>query len=59
MRRLVILLASAGYALEHEYERVEAWLDPVSWTVLGALVAAYSYRAFRLRSRRRAEAAQK
>lgn len=43
------LLAAAGYALEHEYRRVEAWLDPVSAAVVALLVGAYLFRALRRR----------
>lgn len=45
------MLAAAGYLLEQEYERVAAWLDPVSAVVITALVAAYLIRAIRWRRR--------
>lgn len=45
------MLAAAGYLLEQEYERVAAWLDPVSTVVLAAVVAAYLIRAIRWRRR--------
>ncbi len=38
------LLAGAGYLLEAQYERVNAYLNPVSNVVVGLLVAAYLYR---------------
>lgn len=44
------MLAAAGYALEHEYRRVEAWVDPISAVVVGTLLVAYLVRV--LRSRR-------
>jgi len=47
-------LAYAGYRLEAHYDRVEAWLNPVTAFVLVAAVAAYLYRlvAFRRRLRK-------
>lgn len=41
------MLATAGYALEHEYRRVEAWLDPISAIVIVLLAGAYLLRALR------------
>lgn len=38
------LLASAGYLLESEYERVAEYLNPVSNVVLGVLAASYVIR---------------
>ena len=38
------LLAGAGYLLEGQYERVAAYLDPVSNVVAGLLVAYYLWR---------------
>lgn len=43
------LLAATGYVLEHEYRRVEAWLDPVSTAVVALLIGAYLFRALRRR----------
>jgi membrane protein DedA with SNARE-associated domain len=37
-------LAGAGYALQSQYEKVEAWLNPVSNIVVGLLVLIYLYR---------------
>lgn len=47
------LLAAAGYALEHEYHRVERWLDPVSTGILLAFVGVYGLRVI-LKRRRKA-----
>ena len=44
------LLAGAGYLLEAQYDRVAAYLDPVSNVVVALLVAAYLYRVARFRS---------
>jgi membrane protein DedA with SNARE-associated domain len=38
------LLALAGYALESQYERVAAWLNPVSTAVVVLLAAIYLWR---------------
>lgn len=38
------LLAGAGYILEDQYERVSAWVDPVSNIVIVLLVLGYVYR---------------
>lgn len=38
------LLAGAGYMLEGQYERVSAWLNPVSNVVVVGLVGWYLYR---------------
>ena len=38
------LLAGAGYLLEGQYDRVAAYLDPVSNVIVGLLVAYYIYR---------------
>ncbi len=40
-------LTVLGYLLEAQYERVAGWLDPVSWVVVGALVAVYVWRLVR------------
>lgn len=38
------LLAWAGYWLGSNFEQVSTWLGPVSWIVLGAIVAIYLWR---------------
>ena len=40
-------LTVLGYVLEAQYERVAGWLDPISWVVVGALVAVYVWRLVR------------
>lgn len=40
-------LALAGYLLEDQYERVEHWVDPLSTTVVIAIVALYVWRVIR------------
>ena len=43
------LLASLGYALEGEYEKVSAYLNPISNLVVGLIVIVYIYRVVRWR----------
>jgi membrane protein DedA with SNARE-associated domain len=38
------VLVSAGYLLHEHYHLVEAWLDPVTYVVLGLVVALYLFR---------------
>lgn len=45
-------LAAAGYVLAAEYHRVEAWMDPATQVVFGAVLLLYLYRVFRLRRNR-------
>ena len=40
-------LTLAGYLLEDQYERVEAWVNPVSTLVVVSVVAIYVYRVIR------------
>ena len=37
-------LTFAGYILESQYDRVAAWLDPVTKVVIGLIVLGYIYR---------------
>ncbi|CAM3757318.1 DedA family protein [Litorimonas haliclonae] len=37
------ILTGAGYILKSQYEKVEAWLNPISWLVIGAFIAWYIY----------------
>jgi membrane protein DedA with SNARE-associated domain len=38
------VLVSAGYLLAEHYDRVEVWLDPLSYVVLAGVVLLYLYR---------------
>ncbi len=51
------LLALLGYGLGSQYEKVGAWLDPVSFAVVAIIVLIYLYRVvtFRKGSHRRAD----
>ena len=41
------LLASAGYGLESEYEKIAGYLDPATWLILGSIILFYLYRVIR------------
>jgi membrane protein DedA with SNARE-associated domain len=43
------LLALLGYALGSQYDRINAWLDPVSLGVVALIVAVYVYRVVTFR----------
>ncbi|MBO1903339.1 DedA family protein [Microvirga sp. 3-52] len=45
-----LLLASAGYLLQSQYERVSEWLNPVSNVVVAGLAVWYMYRVIRFRA---------
>jgi membrane protein DedA with SNARE-associated domain len=47
------LLAGAGYLLEGQFQKVEAWLNPVSNAVVAGIVIWYVYRVVRGYGRRR------
>ena len=38
------ILVGAGYVLHEHYHLVEAWLDPLSYVVIGGIVAVYLFR---------------
>jgi membrane protein DedA with SNARE-associated domain len=41
------ILTTAGYLLRNNFEKVEDYLDPVVYIIIGALIAAYIYRIIR------------
>jgi membrane protein DedA with SNARE-associated domain len=45
-----LLLASAGYLLQSQYERVSEWLNPVSNVVVAGLAVWYLYRVIRFKA---------
>jgi membrane protein DedA with SNARE-associated domain len=45
------LLATAGYFLESQYDKVAQWLNPISNVVIGLIVLGYLYRVIRFRRR--------
>jgi membrane protein DedA with SNARE-associated domain len=46
------LLAGGGYLLEGQFQKVEAWLNPVSNAVVAGIVLWYVYRVVRGYGRR-------
>lgn len=49
------LLAWLGYVLGSNFEKVGEYLDPVSWVVLGGLLAGYAWRVIRHKGEDRRE----
>lgn len=47
------LLAALGYVLEAQYHLVAAWIDPIAYLVLAAIVGTYLWRLIRGRGRAR------
>ena len=45
------LLATAGYFLESQYEKVAHWMNPISNVVIGLIVLGYLYRVVTFRRR--------
>jgi membrane protein DedA with SNARE-associated domain len=45
------LLATAGYFLESQYDKVAGWMNPVSNVVIGLIVLGYLYRVVTFRRR--------
>lgn len=50
-----VLLAWLGHALGSSFEKVGEYLDPVSWVVLGGLLAMYAWRVVRHKGEDRTE----
>ena len=48
----VLLLASGGYLLADQYDRVEGWVNPVSNAVVAVMVGWYLYRVVTFRAER-------
>lgn len=53
------LLTAAGFMLENKYEEVSKYVDPVSKTVLGAMLAWYLYRVVTWRKPEQADSRKK
>jgi membrane protein DedA with SNARE-associated domain len=47
------LLAMAGYLLEDHYDKVEGWLDPLSYVVLAGILGTYVWHLTRVWQRRK------
>ncbi|MCW8193686.1 DedA family protein [Proteobacteria bacterium 005FR1] len=43
------LLAWGGYLLGQQFEQIGSWLGPVSWVIIGAALAAYFVRVYRIK----------
>jgi membrane protein DedA with SNARE-associated domain len=50
----IVFLASAGYWMEDHYDKVEAWLSPLSYVVVGAILASYLWHIWSTRVRKKA-----
>jgi membrane protein DedA with SNARE-associated domain len=50
----IMFLTSAGYWMEEHYDKVEAWLSPLSYVVVGGIVAAYAWHIWSTRVRKNA-----
>lgn len=50
----ILFLASAGYWMEDHYDRVEGWLEPLSYVVVAGIVGTYLWHIWSTRVRRRA-----
>jgi membrane protein DedA with SNARE-associated domain len=45
------VLTTAGYFLEEQYEQIAGWLEPLSYVVVGGIVAAYVWHIYSSRVR--------
>jgi membrane protein DedA with SNARE-associated domain len=50
----IVFLTSAGYWMEEHYHQVEGWLGPLSYVVVGGIVAAYAWHIWSTRVRKKA-----
>jgi membrane protein DedA with SNARE-associated domain len=48
----IVFLTTAGYWLEEHYDKVEGWLSPLSYVVVGGIVAAYLWHIWSTRVRK-------
>ncbi|PWS38747.1 alkaline phosphatase [Falsiroseomonas bella] len=48
----ILFLTSAGYLMEDHYDRVEGWLEPLSYVVVGGIVGAYLWHIWSTRVRK-------
>jgi membrane protein DedA with SNARE-associated domain len=49
----ILFLTSAGYWMQDHYDKVEGWLEPLSYVVIGGIVAAYVWHIWSTRVRER------
>ena len=50
----ISFLAGAGYLLKDHYDRVEGWLEPLSYVVIAAIIGTYAWHIWSTRLRKRA-----
>jgi len=50
----ISFLAGAGYLLKDHYDRVEGWLEPLSYVVVAAIIGTYAWHIWSTRLRKRA-----
>jgi membrane protein DedA with SNARE-associated domain len=48
----ILFLTTAGYLLEDQYERIEGWLEPLSYVVLAGIVGTYVWHVWSRRHRK-------
>jgi membrane protein DedA with SNARE-associated domain len=49
----ILFLTTAGYWMEEHYDRIEGWLGPLSYVVVGGIVGAYLWHIWSTRVRKR------
>ena len=49
----ITFLISAGYFLEEHYDRLESWLEPLSYVVLAGIIGTYVWHVWTTRIRKR------
>lgn len=49
----IIFLTLAGYFMEDQYDRIEGWLEPLAYVVVGGFIATYAWHIWSTRVRRR------
>ncbi|MDO9500640.1 DedA family protein [Falsiroseomonas sp.] len=49
----ITFLTMAGYMLEDQYERIEGWLEPLAYVVVGGFIATYVWHIWSTRVRRK------
>ncbi|MGK7867044.1 DedA family protein [Falsiroseomonas sp. E2-1-a20] len=49
----ITFLALAGYYMEDQYDRIEGWLEPLAYVVVGGFIATYAWHIWSTRVRRR------
>ena len=49
----ILFLASAGYWMEDHYDKVEGWLEPMSYVVVAGILGTYAWHIWSTRVRKR------